>query len=103
MNIDGSAWQPSTGDRVRSVHFASEETNNNPTHPGYVPTLNMTEEVFTVVASTAAEQSVSRVERHSAREDRKRRQFEEETAQVASIFVLRRIHVIIIDINACTI
>ena len=49
----------------------------------------MTGEVFTAVASTAAEQSVSRVERRSAREDRKRRQFEEETAQVASISVLR--------------
>ena len=51
----------------------------------------MTGEVFTAVASTAAEQSVSRVERRSAREDRKHRTFEEETAQVASISVLKRI------------
>ena len=43
-----------------------------------------------VVASTA-EQSVSRFERWSAREERKRHQFEEEAAQVASISVSRRI------------
>ena len=44
VNIDGSAWQPSAGDRVCSVHFTSGEKNDNPTHPGYVPTLNMTGE-----------------------------------------------------------
>ena len=91
MNIDGSAWQPSTGDRVCSLHFVSGEKNDNPTHPGYIPTLNMAGEDSKAVASTAAEQSVSRVERRSAREDRKRRHLEEEATQVASISVLRRI------------
>ena len=50
----------------------------------------MAGEDSTAVASTV-EQSVTRVERLSAREKRKRRQFEEEAAQVASISVLRRI------------
>lgn len=50
----------------------------------------MAGEDSTAVAITAV-QSVSRVERWSAREERKRRQFEEEAAQVASISVLRRI------------
>ena len=90
VNIDGSAWQPSAGDRVCSLHFVSGEKNDNPTHPGYVPTLNMTGEVITEGASTATEQSVSRVERLSAREDRKRHQFEEKAAEVASISALRR-------------
>ena len=48
--------------------------------------LNMAGEDSTAVASTV-EQSVTRVERLSAREKRKRRQFEEEAAQVASISV----------------
>ena len=61
VNIDGSAWQPSAGDRVCSLHFVSGERNDNPTHPGYVPTLNMKGEVITEGASTATEQSVSRV------------------------------------------
>ena len=91
MNINGSAWQPSARDRICSHHFVSGEKSDNPTHPGYIPTLNMAEEDSTTVASTA-EQSVSRVERWSAREERKCHQFEEEeAAQVASISVRRRI------------
>ena len=78
------------GDRICSHHFVSGEKNDNPTHPGYIPTLNMAGENSTAVVSTA-EQSVSCVERWSAREGRKRRQFEEEAAQVASISVRRRI------------
>ena len=50
----------------------------------------MSGEDSTAMASTA-EQSVSRVERWSAREECKRHQFEEEVAQVASISVHRRI------------
>ena len=42
INVDGSAWQPSTGDRVCSVHCVSGEKNNNLTRPGYDPTLNET-------------------------------------------------------------
>ena len=87
VNIDGSAWQPSDGDRICSLHFVSGEKNDNPTHPGYIPTLNMAGEDSTAIASTV-EQSVTRVERLSAREKRKHRQFEEEeAAQVASISV----------------
>ena len=59
MNIDGSAWQPSAGDRVCAVHFTSGEKNNNPTHPGFVPTLNMTGEVFTAVASSYSSRTMS--------------------------------------------
>ena len=73
VDINGSAWQPCPGDQICSLHFVSGEKNNNPTHPGYIPTLNMAED-STAVASTA-EQSVSHVEQWSAREKRKRRQF----------------------------
>ena len=73
VNIDESAWQPAAGDEICSLHFASGEKNDNPTHPGY--TLNMPGEGLTAMANTA-EQSVIRVERWTAGEERKCRQFE---------------------------
>ena len=90
-SINRSAWQPSTGDRVCSIHFVSEEKKDNPTHPGYIPTLYMAGEDSTAMATTAAEQSVSLIERRSAWEACKFRHFKEEAAQVASISVLRGI------------
>ena len=90
VNIDESAWQPAAGDEICSLHFASGEKNDNLTHPGY--TLNMSGEGLTAVASTA-EQSVICVERWTAGEERKCRQFEEKAAHVASISVLRRISI----------
>ena len=74
MDIDGSAWQPCPGDQICSLHFVSGEKNDNPTHPGYIRTLNMTGEDTTAMPSTA-EQSVSRVEQWSAQEERERHQF----------------------------
>ena len=82
VNIDGSACQPSPVRRFCSLDFVSGRKNDNPTHPGYIRTLNMAGEDSTAVASTA-EQSVSSVEQCSARKERKRRQFRE-AAQVAS-------------------
>ena len=51
VNIDRSAWQTAAGDRICSLHFVSREKTDNPTHPGYIPMLNIAGEDLIVVAS----------------------------------------------------
>lgn len=80
-NNDGSAWQPTARDQIHSFHYVSGEKNDNTIRSGYIPTLNMAGKDLTAVASI-----YSRAVCHPG--CRKRRQFEEEAAQVTSISAL---------------
>ena len=81
-NLDGGEWAPGPGDRVCSAHFVSGQKNDDPCHPDYVPSVQMSPSSRTEPAardeeprpaSTSTESSMAlppRSDKHRAALDR---------------------------------